>query len=151
MYLLLYEGQTKMLVKNTTMPFLKRETCSQRKNRFYLVKVQHFQNFLILCHLKPSYRQDWLQVGNWIQTPFSIFMEHYLAKFCNKFDSTLLDSTRSSQFGRKGKSVNDGCFLFTIGFKSLYTLSKIKEVSYSEINNLYSKNHPDSDHFFNIV
>ena len=51
----------------------------------------------------------------------------------------------------KGKNVNDGCFLFTIDFKSLYTLSKIKEVSYSERNDLYSKNHPDSVHFFNIV
>ena len=88
---------------------------------------------------------------NWIQTPFSIFMGHYLTKFCNKFDSTLLDSTRSSQFGRKGKNVNDGCFLFTIDFNCLYTLSKIKKVSYSERNNLFSKIHPDSDHFFNIV
>ena len=40
-YLFLYEGnvQAKMLVKNTTMPFLKRGTCSQRKSRFYLVEV----------------------------------------------------------------------------------------------------------------
>ena len=30
-------------------------------------------------------------------------------------------------------------------------MSKIKEVSYSERNNLFSKNHTDSVHFFNIV
>ena len=62
-YLFLYEGQAKMLVKNTTMPILKRGTCSQRKSQFYLVEVEHFQKFLILCHLKPSNRQDRLQLG----------------------------------------------------------------------------------------
>ena len=51
----------------------------------------------------------------------------------------------------KGKNVNDVCFLLTIDFKSLYTLSKIKVVSYSERNDLHSRNHPDSVHFFNIV
>ena len=54
-YLVLHERQAKMLVKNTIMPFLKRGTCSQRKSRFYPVKVEHFQKFLGLCHLKPSY------------------------------------------------------------------------------------------------
>ena len=45
LYLFLYEGQVKMLVKNTTMPFLKRGTCSQRKSRIYLVEVEHFHKF----------------------------------------------------------------------------------------------------------
>ena len=72
---------------------------------------------------------------NWINTLFLIFIGHYLTKICNKFDLTLLDSTRSNQFGRKRKNVNV-CFLFMIHFKSLYTLSKIKKVSYSERKNL---------------
>ena len=103
-----------MLVKNTTMPFLKRGTVLKEKVDFILSKlniIPHFMSFETQLLTRP------ITAGyNWIKTPFSIFIGHYLTKFCNKFDSTLLDSTRSSQFG----------FLFTLDFKSLYTLSKNK-------------------------
>ena len=114
-----------MLVKNTTMPFLKRGTVLKEKVDFILSKlniIPHFMSFETQLLTRP------ITAGyNWIKTPFSIFIGHYLTKFCNKFDSTLLDSTRSSQFGtKKGENVNNVCFLFTLDFKSLYTLSKNK-------------------------
>jgi len=88
-----------MLVKNTTMPFLKRGTVLKEKVDFILSKlniIPHFMSFETQLLTRP------ITAGyNWIKTPFSIFIGHYLTKFCNKFDSTLLDSTRSSQFGTK--------------------------------------------------
>ena len=124
-YLFLHERQAKMLVKNTTMPFLKRGTVLKEKVDFILSKlniIPHFMSFETQLLTRP------ITAGyNWIKTPFSIFIGHYLTKFCNKFDSTLLDSTRSSHFGtKKGENVNNVCFLFTLDFKSLYTLSKKK-------------------------
>ena len=122
------KDKQKCLLKIQPCLFLKRGTYSQCKRRFYLVeiwtfsKIPHFMSFGTQLQTRPA------TAGyNWIQTPFSIFMRHYLTKFCNKFDSTLLDSTRSSQFGtKKRKNVNNVCFLFTLDFKSLYTLSKNK-------------------------
>ena len=217
-----FEGQAKMLVKNTTMPFLKRGTCSQRKSRFYLVKVEHFQKFLILCYLKPSYRQDRLQLGttgyklhfrlnkfhflsrssqfvrkrkkckyclfpfhdrlqksiHFVQNKggflfrkkrtfipkinltvfiFSILYRRQLRWVCwwtwpdKKIQPEINQLPHGHKWAREGKNVNNDCFRFMIDFKSLYTLSKIKEVSYSERNDLYSKNHPDSVHFLNVV
>ena len=100
-YLFLHERQAKMLVKNTTMPFLKRGTVLKEKVDFILSKlniIPHFMSFETQLLTRP------ITAGyNWIKTPFSIFIGHYLTKFCNKFDSTLLDSTRSSQFGTKKK------------------------------------------------
>jgi len=127
-----------------------------KKRRFYLVEVEHcqiltFSKFLIYVIWNPVIDKtdySWIQLDKKL-TPFLIFMGHYLTKFCNKIDSTLLDSTRSSQFGRKRKNVDNGCFHFMIDF--IHTLSKIKEVSCSERNDLYSKNYPGSVHFFNIV
>lgn len=98
-----------MLVKNTTMPFLKRGTVLKEKVDFILSKlniIPHFMSFETQLLTRP------ITAGyNWIKTPFSIFIGHYLTKFCNKFDSTLLDSTRSSQFGTKRKkNVNNVSF-----------------------------------------
>ena len=110
-YLFLHERQAKMLVKNTNMPFLKRGTVLKEKVDFILSKlniIPHFMSFETQLLTRP------ITAGyNWIKTPFSIFIGHYLTKFCNKFDLTLLDSTRG------GGNVNNVC-------------PKIKEVSYSE-------------------
>ena len=47
-YLFLYERHVKILLKNTTMPFLKRGTCSQRKSRFYPFEVEHYSSFYVI-------------------------------------------------------------------------------------------------------
>ena len=57
---------------------------------------------------------------NWILTPASIFVGHYLKKYCQYFDDILTDSLslvktlETSQFGLD-------CQLFTVDFKSLFT------------------------------
>jgi len=93
------KDKQKCLLKNTTMSFLKRGTVLKEKVDFILSKlniIPHFMSFETQLLTRP------ITAGyNWIKTPFSIFIGHYLTKFCNKFDSTFLDSTRSSQFGTK--------------------------------------------------
>ena len=57
---------------------------------------------------------------NWILTPASIFVGHYLKKFCNKFNTILLDSLSLVKILEKEQFDSD-CYLFTVDFKSLYT------------------------------
>ena len=62
---------------------------------------------------------------NWILTPASIFVGHYLKDFCNKFDTILLDSSSLVKILEKEQFDSD-CFLFTVDFKSLYTNIPVK-------------------------
>ena len=57
---------------------------------------------------------------NWILTPASIFVGHYLKEFYCKFDSILTDSLSLVKILEE-KRFDKNCFLFTIDFKSLYT------------------------------
>ena len=57
---------------------------------------------------------------NWILTPASIFVGHYLKDFCFKFDSILLDSFSLVRTLEKER-FDSNCFLFTVDFESLYT------------------------------
>ena len=57
---------------------------------------------------------------NWILTPASIFVGHYLKDFYSKFDSILMDSLNLIKILETHR-FNQKSFLFTIDFKSLYT------------------------------
>ena len=57
---------------------------------------------------------------NWMLTPASIFVGHYLKEFYCKFDSILTDSLSLVKILEE-KRFDKKCFLFTIDFKSLYT------------------------------
>ena len=57
---------------------------------------------------------------NWILTPASIFVGHYLKEFYCKFDSILTDNLSLVKI-LETKRFDKDCFLFTIDFKSLYT------------------------------
>ena len=57
---------------------------------------------------------------NWILTPASIFVGHYLKEFYWKFDSILTDSLSLIKILETHR-FNIQSFLFTIDFKSLYT------------------------------
>ena len=57
---------------------------------------------------------------NWILSPASIFVGHYLKEFCVKFESILQDSLSLVKILEKEKFDTD-CFLFTVIFESLYS------------------------------
>ena len=63
---------------------------------------------------------------NWILTPASIFVGHYLKEFYSKFENILTDSLSLVKMLENIKfDVN--CFLFTIDFKNLYTNISVKD------------------------
>ena len=62
---------------------------------------------------------------NWILSPASILVGHHLKKFCNKFDSILLDSLSLVKILEKEQFDSD-CSLFTVDFESLYTNIPVK-------------------------
>ena len=62
---------------------------------------------------------------NWILSPASIFVGHYLKEFCTKFDVILMDSLSLVKFLEKEKFDSDD-FLFTVDFASLYTNIPVK-------------------------
>ena len=57
---------------------------------------------------------------NWILTPVSIFVGHYLKEFYTKFDYILTDSLSLIKLLETSR-FNQKCFLLTIDSKSLYT------------------------------
>ena len=57
---------------------------------------------------------------DWILTPASIFVEHFIKEFYSKFDSILTDSLSLVKLMENAK-FNEDVFVFTLDFKSLYT------------------------------
>ena len=53
---------------------------------------------------------------NWILTPASIFLGHYLKSFYSKFENILTDSLSLVKLLEKTK-INNNCFLFTVDLK----------------------------------
>ena len=81
--------------------------------------MPHF--YIIWKILKnPIVGRPIVAVYNWILSPASIFVGHYLKEFCAKFDSILMDSLSLVKFLEKEKFDLDD-FLFTVDFASLYT------------------------------
>ena len=57
---------------------------------------------------------------DWILTPASILVGHYLKEFYTKFDSILLDSYNLVKI-LESEQFSPDCFLFMVDFESLYT------------------------------
>ena len=81
--------------------------CSKKEQNFLLsnlnrFKVPHF--YIIWKFLKnPIVGRPIVAGYNWIISPASIFVGHYLKEFCTKFDSILMDSLSLVNFLGKGK------------------------------------------------
>ena len=72
------------------------------------------------CKKNPIVGRPIVAGYNWILTPTSIFIKHYLKEFYVKFDSILTDCLSLIKLLETSR-FNQNCFLFTIDFKSLYT------------------------------
>ena len=98
--------------------------CSKKEQQFLLsnlngFKVPHF--YVIWKILKnPIVGRPVVAGYNWILSPASIFVGHYLKEFCTKSDAILMDSLSLVKFLKKEKFDPD-YFLFTVDFASLYT------------------------------
>ena len=101
-----------------------RGNCSKRESEFLLSNLNKFNipHFYIIWKIlkNPIVGRPIVAGYNWILTPASIFVGHYLKKFCNKFDTILLDSLSLVKILEKEQFDSD-CYLFTVDFKSLYT------------------------------
>ena len=72
---------------------------------------------------------------NWILTPASIFVGHYLKEFYSKFENILTDSLSVVKM-LENTIFDRNCFLFTIDFKSLYTNISVKDAIYQNDENI---------------
>ena len=70
--------------------------CSAKENKFLLSKIFNFTtpHFYIIWKIlkNPIVGRPIVAGYNWILTPSSIFVGHYLKEFYSKFDSILTDS-----------------------------------------------------------
>jgi len=90
----------------------------------YIYDIPHF--YIIWKILKnPIVGRPIVAGYNWILTPASIFVGHYLKEFYSKFKNILTDSLSLIRILETSKFDKD-CFLFTIDFKSLYTNISVK-------------------------
>jgi len=98
--------------------------CSKKEKEFLLSKVTNFTipHFYIIWKLlkNPIVGRPIVAGYNWILTPASIFVGHYLKEFYSKFDSIFTDS-HSLIKTLESHRFNEQSFLFMIDFKSLYT------------------------------
>ena len=101
-----------------------RKNCDNKEATFILSKLRKFTipHFYIIWKIlkKPMVGRPIVAGYDWILTPASIFVGHYLKEFYSKFDSILTDSLSLVKILEE-KRFNKNCFLFTIDFKSLYT------------------------------
>jgi hypothetical protein len=71
-------------------------------------------------HKNPIVGRPIVAGYNWILTPASIFVGHFLKKYCHHFEDILTDSLSLIKTLEKSKFSLD-CQLFTVDFKSLFT------------------------------
>ena len=130
-YKFLNEEQAKQFVKeiqirlrNIVSRHKKNGICSTKEAEFLLSKMNNFDipHFYIIWKIlkDPIVGRPIVAGYNWILTPASIFVGHYLKEFCKKFDSILLD-TKSLVKLLENEKFDENCSLFTVDFKSLYT------------------------------
>jgi len=98
--------------------------CSKKESAFLLSNLNKFKipHFYIIWKIlkNPIVGRPIVAGYNWILSPASIFVGHYLKEFCVKFESILQDSLSLVKILEKEKFDTD-CFLFTVDFESLYT------------------------------
>ena len=71
-------------------------------------------------HKNPVVGRPIVAGYNWILAPASIFVGHFLKKYCQYFDNILTDSLSLVKTLETRKFDRD-CQLFTVDFKSLFT------------------------------
>ena len=119
----------KKRLENVVNKHMIKGLCSKKEQQFLLsnlngFKVPHF--YIIWKMLKnPIVGRPMVAGYNWILSPVSIFVGHYLKEFCTKFDAILMDSLSLVKFLEKEKFDSDD-FLFTVDFASLYTNIPVK-------------------------
>ena len=91
----------------------------------YIFDIPHF--YIIWKILKnPIVGRPIVAGYNWILTPASIFVGHYLKEFYSKLENILTYSLSLIRILEISKFDKD-CFLFTIDFSSLYTNISVKD------------------------
>ena len=114
MYTTLNEEQAKQFDKkiqirlhNLVSKHIKNAICSTKEAELLLSKMNKFDvpHFYIIWKIKKNQIvvRPIVAGYNWILTPASIFIGHYLKEFCNKFNSILLD-TKFSKIADKRKN-----------------------------------------------
>jgi len=119
-----YSSHQKTSFKYCEQTHNKRELFEKRV-RISAFKFEQIQHSSFLYQLEkilknPIVGRPIVAGYNWILTPASIFVGHYLKKFSNKFNTILLDSLSLVKILEKEQFSSD-CYLFTVDFKSLYT------------------------------
>ena len=106
-----------------------RGNCTKKEAEFlmskmYIYDIPHF--YIIWKILKnPIVGRPIVAGYNWILTPASIFVGHYLKYFYSKFENILTDSLSLIKLLEKTK-INKNCYLFTVDFKNLYSNISVK-------------------------
>ena len=102
----------------------------KKRGRFFVVKNVHFWHSTFLHSLEnsknPIVGRPIVAGYNWILTPASIFVGHYLKEFYSKFESFLTDSLSLIKL-LENTFFDKYYFLFTIHFKNLYTNISVKD------------------------
>ena len=94
-------------------------------SKIYKYDIPHF--YIIWKILKnPIVGRPIVAGYNWILTPASIFVGHYLKEFYSKFENILTDSLSLIKILEKTKFEKE-IFLFTVDFKNLYSNISIKD------------------------
>ena len=117
-------ARIQMELREVVNKYKKQKICNVKEENFILSKLRNFTipHFYIIWKIlkNPIVGRPIVAGYNWILTPASIFVGHYLKEFYCKFDSILTDSLSLVKI-LETKRFDKDCFLFTIDFKSLYT------------------------------
>jgi hypothetical protein len=117
-------SEVKTKLSSVIHKFLSNRSCSPKeaeflKSKFSSYSIPHFY-IIWKLHKNPIVGRPIVAGYNWILTPASIFVGHFLKKYCHHFDSILTDSLsliktlETTKFDMESK-------LFTVDFKSLFT------------------------------
>ena len=93
----------------------------------YIFDIPHF--YIIWKIFKnPIVGRPIVAGYNWIVTPASIFVGHYLKEFYSKLEYILTYTAyTSSEYWKYQNLIKSGCFLLPVYFSSLYTNISIKD------------------------
>ena len=136
MEILIAKIQTEL--QEVTNKYKKLKICNSKEESFIVSKLKNFTipHFYIIWKIlkNPIVGRPIVAGYNWILTPASIFVGHYLKEFYCKFDSILTDSLSLVKILEENR-FDKNCFLFTIDFKSLYTNIPVEDAINAIKNN----------------
>ena len=117
-------SKIKIDLRRIVKKHVEKGSCSYFEEKFLLSKIDSFSipHFYIIWKIlkNPPVGRPIVAGYNWILTPASIFVGHFLKDFYVKFDGILKDSISLVRILEKTK-FEFGIFLFTVDFESLYT------------------------------